>query len=776
MVIDIQDIINSVSVPALIKDDFIRQGDFLRLKNGDLQAYVGGFSVVFPVEVAGKKWAFRCWHRTLDDAIEKIKLLSAELKHANVPYLIDYDFIESGVTVGGRNYPTTRMKWIEGTTIKDYIFENRNSKTKLLDLANQFKKLVKDMHSHKFAHGDLQHGNIIVNEKGNLFLVDYDSFYCPKFAGAKDIITGLKDYQHPARHRNTILSEKVDYFSELIIYTSILGIAYKSYLAEKYNVEDSEHMLFEAKDFENIIQSAIYQDLKGLDPIFSVLLKILEIYLTKRNIDELDPFDVILEQMTKAPEIKSFTYTPSGSLYVGDKIKLSWHVDGIANCFIDGKSVKQNSCERTLSKIGNNSFTLKASNDFKEARKTLEAIAYAIPDIKLSASIVTLHKNKGEKTPVKWNVDNGHKVSLCYNGITEDVALTGSKHFSPDETTTYKLVVVGLDRKKIFEKEITIGVYSEAKVSFSADKEIVLRKRPIQLSWNAENASKVELLGFGVVHSKDSKIVSPEIDLIYTLRVSDPFGSKEYKLPIKTLPLPTFKLKADKNKINKDKSEKATISWDIQNVSNVSIDLNGNIESIKNKGSKKIAFQESTNVVFKCIALDGESSFEESLPISVFNEAKVFFNSDRKYTIPEVPIELSWDVKHSKDVELKGYGKVSPKGSKQIKIKEKSVFTLIVTDEFSTQEKKIEVKMLPLPTVKSISVPIPELNKPLNVTINVPKPDTQFKIPQINIPNVDFKIPEFPNMDDIYETVSKKTTPSLLSEIKNLFAHYLKKI
>ena len=55
MVIDIQDIINSVSVPALIKDDFIRQGDFLRLKNGDLQAYVGGFSVVFPVEVAGKK-------------------------------------------------------------------------------------------------------------------------------------------------------------------------------------------------------------------------------------------------------------------------------------------------------------------------------------------------------------------------------------------------------------------------------------------------------------------------------------------------------------------------------------------------------------------------------------------------------------------------------------------------------------------------------------------------------------------------------------------------
>ena len=155
MILDVQDIINSVSVPALIKDNFIRQGSFVQLKNGDLQAYVGGFSIVFPVEVHGEKWAFRCWHRTLDDAIERIKLLSGELKRVNLPFLLDFEFVQSGIVVGGRSYPTTRMKWVDGITIKEYIISNCRFQSKLLKLADQFLHMTKDMHKHSFAHGDL---------------------------------------------------------------------------------------------------------------------------------------------------------------------------------------------------------------------------------------------------------------------------------------------------------------------------------------------------------------------------------------------------------------------------------------------------------------------------------------------------------------------------------------------------------------------------------------------------------------------------------------------
>ena len=772
MILDVQDIINSVSVPALIKDNFIRQGSFVQLKNGDLQAYVGGFSIVFPVEVHGEKWAFRCWHRTLDDAIERIKLLSGELKRVNLPFLLDFEFVQSGIVVGGRSYPTTRMKWVDGITIKEYIISNCRFQSKLLKLADQFLHMTKDMHKHSFAHGDLQHGNIIVNEHGEIILVDYDSFYCPKLAGEQDIITGLKDYQHPVRKSNKVTSEKIDYFSELIIYTSILGIAYNPSLAEKYKVEDTEHMLFESKDFGDIKHSTIYKDLKDLNPIFPILLGILEIYLSKNTIDDLEPFDVIMERMTKAPVIMSFKSSPSNDLYVGDKIKLSWLVEGEADFYLDGKSIKSSCCERTLSKVGKNNYTLKAANEFKESKKSLEIAAYAIPNLQITASNCNLHRNSEEETVIEWSVDNSYEVFLCYDGLNIKIESRGNMKLHPQETTTYTLKVIGLDKKRVFEKEVTVGVYSPAEVSFVSDTNVVLSKKPVTLSWSVENAIKVELQGVGVVTNKGEKVMCPEKDALYMLTVTDAFGSKDYSLNVKTLPLPVIKFKTDKKKINKDREEKAIITWDVQNASNISLELNGKQESVKEKGSKDIQLTESTKILLKCIALDSKTFFEEFLDISVFNEAKISFSSDRKYTIPEVPVVLSWNVENSNNVELKGYGTVSPQGSKQVKAKAETVYTLVVTDEFTTQEKSLVVKMLPLPMVKSISVPMPELNKPLNVTINVPKPETQFKFPQISIPFVNFRVPDFPDMNGIFDYISKNTRPSFLSEIKSLFSHY----
>ena len=75
-----------------------------------------------------------------------------------------------------------------------------------------------------------------MNELGDIFLIDYDSFYCVELQGEKDIITGLVDYQHPLRKTNNIIHEKIDYFSELIIYLSILAIAENPTLVDKYKV------------------------------------------------------------------------------------------------------------------------------------------------------------------------------------------------------------------------------------------------------------------------------------------------------------------------------------------------------------------------------------------------------------------------------------------------------------------------------------------------------------------------------------------------------------
>lgn len=306
MVLDIQDIINSVSVPALIKDTFIKSGTFARLKNGDIQACVGGFSIVFPVDVDGSKWAFRCWHHTLDNDQARIKLLSTELKKVDLPYFIDFEYEDNGIVVNGAVYPTTRMKWINGRDIKDYICYNRNNRHKLFKLASDFFAMTQDLHRLSIAHGDLQHENIIVNQYGKIFLIDYDSMYVPalSYMNSKNSTNGKEGYQHPAREKCVNSNPKLDYFSEVVILTSILAIAYNPELIDKYDMEDSDTMLFKKDDFRNFTSSGIYSELSFLGDLLVVLLNVLSSYLREQDITKLEPLELAVNKANPRCVIK----------------------------------------------------------------------------------------------------------------------------------------------------------------------------------------------------------------------------------------------------------------------------------------------------------------------------------------------------------------------------------------------------------------------------------------------------------------------------------------
>ena len=226
---------------VLVLDYHAKNGTFERDARGRLIAYTGGFSVVFPYRTAnGEKWAFRCWHSDIKNTKKRYETISDTIKKANLSFLCEFQYIDKGINVEGNIYPTTRMRWIDGITIKDYICQNRNSKGLLIALADNFLKMTQALHAQSLAHGDLQHGNILVDNNHQLYLVDYDSFYCPQLKGEADTVTGLADYQHPARISNKSVSEKLDYFSELIIYLSILAIAEDPSLVDKYKVADAD--------------------------------------------------------------------------------------------------------------------------------------------------------------------------------------------------------------------------------------------------------------------------------------------------------------------------------------------------------------------------------------------------------------------------------------------------------------------------------------------------------------------------------------------------------
>lgn len=527
---------------SLVIDSFARQGIFRRDKRGRLVAYTGGFSVVYPFEYNNEVWAFRCWHADLGNLRGHFLTLSSALSKLNLPYFCSFTYVDEGIVVEGKKYPTTRMKWIDGKNLKEYICIHKNDKNKLKNLANNFVKMITTLHKYHISHGDLQHGNILIDDNDNLFLIDYDSVYVPELQGEADIIKGLKGYQHPKRGDNLLANEKVDYFSELIIYLSILAIAEKSSLVEKYQVEDSEQLLFSFEDFKDLENSQVYVDLMQLGGLFPILLKILSDYLDEDDICNLEPFTTLVDKYTKEPKIKSFRAS-SDYLVVGQSYKLTWEVNDASRVYLNGKKIPATVCEcevRPLH-IGLKSYELKVENGLKTVAAKLSVNVVENVRIEVGLSLKKLRKWKMQASLLQWDVQNAKKVTLeTTDGDSELIPLNGEKKCSPNVSTTYTIKAMALDGITEVSKSVSIDVFAESEVLFKADKTFTFKEVPVTLSWNVKNAKSVSLEN-ETVPLVGKKVVTTDKEKCYVLEVEDEFGTKQVPLTIKTIPLPQIK-------------------------------------------------------------------------------------------------------------------------------------------------------------------------------------------------------------------------------------------
>ena len=443
------DIIQSVQVPQLIKDSFIRQGKPVLDKRGRPIHYTGGFAVAFPFLSNGEKWAFRCWSADIGNVEERLKTLSKELSSQNIPYFCDFTYEAEGVTVNGDTYPTTRMRWIDGKTIKDYVCLNKDNPDKIKQLADNFLTMCTELHKRQIAHGDLQHGNILVDESGNIFLIDYDSVYLPALNGVDDIISGLADYQHPRRKENKQASEKLDYFSELIIYLSIRAIAENPSLIDKYQVADADRLLFSKDDFIDLRHSEIYKDISSLGTEFVELLGVLDDYLKAQSINSLVPFDVLLLE-------NKITFSSSASKAVRNKqtINVSWNIPFEAEVTIEENGQISNietkgQISKTLSEDTTFNLVVKTS-DGRQIRKQLSVRIFDECEIDLSADKQYIFPSI--PVTLKWKVKNAKKVWLD----DEEVNAIGAKVIKP--TNAVSVILSAEDEFGKKEKRLNIGM------------------------------------------------------------------------------------------------------------------------------------------------------------------------------------------------------------------------------------------------------------------------------------------------------------------------------
>ena len=215
-------------------------------------------------------FAVRCFRGYLGDRDQRYRAIQKHLGSSPVSYLSDFTYAPEGILVGGIRFPILFMNWIEGPTLDLYIGEMLNRPEVLLHLSEEWLRLLAALQASGIAHGDLQHGNIIV-EHGQLRLVDHDGIFVPAMAGWTASEVGHQHYQHPRRTAEHFDSN-LDNFSSLVIYLSLISLAERPSLWQEHH---DENLLFTKSDFGDPASSELFTKIREIGPEHAKLADVL---------------------------------------------------------------------------------------------------------------------------------------------------------------------------------------------------------------------------------------------------------------------------------------------------------------------------------------------------------------------------------------------------------------------------------------------------------------------------------------------------------------------
>ncbi len=164
----------------------------------------GNFADVYEFQDAhGRLWALKCFTRQVAGLRERYAAIDAHLRQANLPFTVSFRYLDEGIRVRKEWYPLLKMQWVEGFTLNEFLRDNLDKSAYLEALFLMWVRLCKRLREAKIAHGDLQHGNVLLVPGANatkleLKLIDYDGMWTPALADSPSGEVGHANYQHPA--------------------------------------------------------------------------------------------------------------------------------------------------------------------------------------------------------------------------------------------------------------------------------------------------------------------------------------------------------------------------------------------------------------------------------------------------------------------------------------------------------------------------------------------------------------------------------------------------
>lgn len=269
---DYQDAIQNPAV--CFQEPELKGGEAAQDMLGLPRVMSGNFASVYELKTSGARYAIRCFVRQVSGQQGRYARLSQHLNSVTLEYLVPFEYMLKGILIKGEWFPMVKMQWVEGVPLNTWVDQHVNDPAALTKMAADWRVMMGKLVHLKLAHGDLQHGNIMVTPNDELRLVDYDGMYAPVFGRGRAPELGHINFQHP-RRTSDFYQEDLDNFSALVIYTSLRALAVEPELWQKFYTVDN--LLLVSADFKAPLQSAALQRLKeSKDPAVQQLAKLIE--------------------------------------------------------------------------------------------------------------------------------------------------------------------------------------------------------------------------------------------------------------------------------------------------------------------------------------------------------------------------------------------------------------------------------------------------------------------------------------------------------------------
>lgn len=223
----------------------LRSGNLVRDMLGMPMSASGQSAIVFQLEGDDGPVALRCFTRPPEHGAVRYRALARHIERRPCDALVAARWVDEAITVDGRDWPAVSMPWVPGLPLNIAVEDLLGQPAKLLGLAARWLDVVDSMRAAGIAHGDLQNGNVLVDEDLTIRLVDLDGVWVPALRTHPPIETGHPDFQHPNR-RTHHWGPEVDAFAGFVIHMSLRALAADPSLWEHHA---GENLVLGAADF-----------------------------------------------------------------------------------------------------------------------------------------------------------------------------------------------------------------------------------------------------------------------------------------------------------------------------------------------------------------------------------------------------------------------------------------------------------------------------------------------------------------------------------------------